>query len=134
MSEYYPEYESDWWKEGRREPKSIAKPILEERKIGKIKMQLFDQGFVNAIEHIAEIMTWAGEVKGYKPHDWVNLPDAESEFQAAASRHRMKALMQKLEGLSASERVDHESKLLHLGHQAFNVLAELELVLRGKIE
>jgi hypothetical protein len=113
---------------------TIARPILETRKIGKIAIELFDQGFVNAIKHVGEIMTWAGVEKGYKPHDWVNLPDAENAFQGAASRHRMEALIQKVNGVPASERVDDESHLLHLGHQAFNVLAELELVLRGRIQ
>lgn len=112
----------------------IAKPILEERKIGKIEMDLFDSGFPNAILEVAKVMTWAGQNKGYKPHDWTNLPNAEVEFSAAASRHKMKSLIQKVGGIVAQERVDEESGIVHLAHEAFNVLAQLELVLRGKIK
>lgn len=113
---------------------SIARPILEERKIGKVQMDLFDQGFPNAVFEVAKVMTWAAENKGYKPHDWVNLPDAESSFPAAASRHRVKGLIQKVSGVAVNDRVDEESAILHKAHEAFNVLAELELMVRGKIK
>lgn len=113
---------------------SIARPVLEERKVGKVQMDLFDQGFPNAVFEVAKVMTWAAENKGYKPHDWVNLPDAESSFPAAASRHRVKGLIQKVSGVAVNERVDEESAILHKAHEAFNVLAELELMVRGKIE
>lgn len=113
---------------------SIARPILTERKIGKVQMDLFDSGFPNAVMEVAKVMTWAAENKGYKPHDWVNLPDAETSFPSAASRHRVKSLIQKVEGLPVSERVDEESAILHKAHEAFNILAELELMLRGKIK
>lgn len=114
--------------------KTFAKPILEERKVGKIEMDLFDSGFPNAILEVAKVMTWAGQNKGYKPHDWTNLPNAEVEFSAAASRHKMKSLIQKVDGVFAQDRVDEESGIVHLAHEAFNVLAQLELVLRGKIK
>lgn len=113
---------------------SIARPILTERKVGKVQMDLFDSGFPNAVMEVAKVMTWAAENKGYKPHDWVNLPDAETSFPSAASRHRVKSLIQKVGGLPVSERVDEESALLHKAHEAFNILAELELMLRGKIK
>ena len=113
---------------------SIARPILEERKVGKVQMDLFDSGFPNAINEVAKVMTWAAENKGYKPHDWKWLPNAETEFSAAASRHRVKGFIQKAEGTPAIERTDEESNIVHLAHAAFNVLAELELVLTGKIK
>lgn len=113
---------------------TIARPVLEERKVGKVQMDLFDQGFPNAVFEVAKVMTWAAENKGYKPHDWVNLPDAESSFPAAASRHRVKGLIQKVSGVAVNERVDEESAILHKAHEAFNVLAELELMVRGKIK
>lgn len=113
---------------------SIARPILEERKIGKVQMDLFDQGFPNAVFEVAKVMTWAAENKGYKPHDWKSLPNAETEFSAAASRHRVKGFIQKAEGLAAIDRTDEESNIVHLAHTAFNILAELELVLTGKIQ
>lgn len=112
----------------------IARPILEERKIGKVQMDLFDSGFPNAITEVAKVMTWASENKGYKPHDWKQLPNAETEFSAAASRHRVKGFIQKAEGIAAINRTDEESNIVHLAHTAFNILAELELVLTGKIK
>lgn len=138
------EEETDTWQKDIVEKKfkngdwylidDITRPILEDRKIGKVQMDLFDQGFPNAVFEVAKVMTWAAENKGYKPHDWVNLPDAESSFPAAASRHRVKGLIQKVSGVAVSERVDEESAILHKAHEAFNVLAELELMVRGKIK
>ena len=113
---------------------SIARPILTERKVGKVQMDLFDSGFPNAITEVAKVMTWAAENKGYKPHDWKGLPNAETEFSAAASRHRVKGFIQKAEGVVAIDRTDEESNIVHLAHAAFNILAELELVLIGKIK
>lgn len=113
---------------------SIARPILEERKIGKVQMDLFDSGFPNAVMEVAKVMTWASLNKGYKPHDWKNLPNPETAFPAAASRHRLQGLTQQADGVPALERTDDESKLVHLAHQCFNCLAELELVLTGKIK
>lgn len=113
---------------------SIARPVLEERKVGKVQMDLFDSGFPNAITEVAKVMTWAAENKGYKPHDWKGLPNAETEFSAAASRHRVKGFIQKAEGIAAIDRTDEESNIVHLAHTAFNILAELELVLTGKIK
>lgn len=113
---------------------SIARPILTERKVGKVQMDLFDSGFPNAITEVAKVMTWAAENKGYKPHDWKGLPNAETEFSAAASRHRVKGFIQKAEGVAAIDRTDEESNIVHLAHTAFNILAELELVLTGKIK
>lgn len=123
------------WDEARFElVEDIQRPALEERKVGKVKMQLFDEGFPNAILEIAKVMGWAEENKGYKPNDFKNLPNAETEFSAAASRHRVKGFIQKAQGVPAIERTDEESNIVHLAHTAFNVLAELELVLTGHIK
>jgi len=111
----------------------IARPILETRKADKIRMELFDDGFPNAILEIAKVLTWAQRVKGYKDHDWHNLPDPENSLKGAGSRHRRDANSQKMAGVPAPLRVDHESNYHHLAHQAFNILAELELILTGKI-
>lgn len=112
----------------------IEKPILEERKVGKVKMHLVDEGFPNAMMELGKMMGWAEEHKGYKPNDFKNLPNAEVEFPAAATRHRLKGFIQKAEGVPAIDRVDEESGISHLCHAAFNILAELELVLTGRIK
>lgn len=112
---------------------TIARPVLEERKVGKIQIDLFDGGFPNAVMAVAEVMTWAAEHKGYKPHDWKNLPNPETEFSAAGSRHRVKHHIQRAENTPIAGCVDEESKLLHKAHEAFNVLAQLELMITGRI-
>lgn len=114
-------------------PLTSFNPALDKRKDGKVLMHLLDQGFPNAMLELAKVLTWAGEHKGYLPHDWQNVPDPENTFQGAAGRHRVKSLIQKSQGLSASERVDEESGLVHKVHEAFNIMAELELILTKKI-
>lgn len=105
---------------------AIARPVLAERKVGKVPIELVDTGFPNALWELAKVLGWAAEHKGYKQNDWKQLPDAKSAFQAAASRHRMKPLL--------GEEFDPESGLHHKVHEAFNVLAELELILTDKIK
>lgn len=113
---------------------SIARPVLEERKVGKIAIELFDEGFPNAVMAVGEVMTWAAEHKGYKPHDWKNLPNPDTAFLAAGSRHRNKRHIQRAAGVGHIDCTDEESNLLHLAHEAFNVLAQLELVITNRIK
>lgn len=113
----------------------VYRPVLEDRKVGKVRVELVDDGFPLALREIAKVMTWAQTAKGYKDHDWQNLPNAEVSLAGAASRHRTDHIMQRVfEGLNINQCVDHESKLLHKAHEAFGVLAQLELMLRGKFE
>lgn len=98
---------------------------LEKRKNGKLKAELLETGFPNAMMALAEVMTWAADYKGYLPNDWKNIPDAKNSFLAAAARHRLKRLK--------GEESDDESKLPHLYHEAFNVMAQLELLITGKL-
>lgn len=101
----------------------MYRPDLNTRKLGKVRMELVDTGFPNAMYAIAQVMTWAAENKGYKPNDWKNLPDSFMAFTGATGRHRVKRLK--------GEDLDDESGLLHLAHEAFNVLALLETTLLG---
>lgn len=105
-------------------PLGAYRPNLEDRKVGKVRVELVDKGFPNALWEIARLMTKAQEVKGYADHDWKNLPNWRESFPAAASRHRMKH--------NKGELYDDEFEdfnLLHKVNEAFNVLAELELLL-----
>lgn len=102
----------------------VYRPDLNTRKLGKVQMELVDTGFPNALYAISEVMTWAADNKGYKPNDWKNLPDSFMAFTGAAGRHRVKRLK--------GEELDDESGLLHLSHEAFNILALLETTLLGK--
>lgn len=113
----------------------IFRPDLETRKVGKIRVELVDDGFPLALREVAKVMTWAQTAKGYKDHDWQNLPNAEIALAAAASRHRTDHIMQRhVDGLLIERCVDHESGLLHKAHEAFGVLAQLELMLRGEFD
>lgn len=111
------------------------RPNLEDRKVGKVRVELVDDGFPLALREIAKVMTWAQTAKGYKDHDWQNLPNAEVALAAAASRHRTDHIKQRMvDGLFIKQCLDGESELLHKAHEAFGVLAQLELMLRGDIE
>lgn len=111
----------------------IFRPDIETRKVGKVRVELLDDGFPLALREIAKVMTWAQTAKGYKDHDWQNLPDAEIQLAAAASRHRTDHIAQRrIQGLNIEDCVDSESGLLHKAHEAFGVLAQLEMMLRGK--
>ena len=112
----------------------VYRPELGTRKVGKTPLHMVFDGFPHALQHVAEIMGWAEEKKGYKLHDWKNLPGAALEFPAANYRHANDNSKQKSLGVTVQGRVDHESAKLHIGHQVFNLLAELELVLTGKVE
>lgn len=108
------------------DPPTLARPVLSERKVGKVPIELVDTGFPHSLWELAKVLGWAAEHKGYKPNDWKQLPEAKTAFQAAASRHRMKPLL--------GEEFDPESGLHHKVHELFNVAAELELILTGKIK
>lgn len=110
----------------------VYRPNLEDRKVGKVRVELVDDGFPLALREVAKVMTWAQTAKGYKDHDWQNLPNAEISLAAAASRHRTDHIKQRVvDALPIKECIDHESELLHKAHEAFGVLAQLELMLRG---
>lgn len=98
---------------------------LETRKNGKNKMELVETGFPNAFLALGEVMSWAADYKGYQPNDWKDIPDAKNSLLAAAARHRVKRL--------AGQAEDDESGLPHLYHEAFNVMAQLELLITGKL-
>lgn len=113
----------------------VFRPELSTRKVGKVRVELVDDGFPLALREIAKVMTWAQSAKGYKDHDWQNLPNAEQALAAAASRHRTDHIKQRIvEGNDIADCVDSESKLLHKAHEAFGVLAQLELMLRGEFD
>lgn len=99
---------------------------LAARKNDKNQMELVDTGFPNALMMLGEVMTWAAKNKGYLPNDWKDIPNPSMSLLGAASRHRNKRLK--------GEEFDDESGLPHLAHEAFNVLAQLELLMMGKLK
>ena len=104
---------------------STFNPSLETRKNDKNQMELVDTGFPNALLMLGEVMTWAAKNKGYQPNDWKDIPNPQMSLLGAASRHRNKRLK--------GEEFDDESGLPHLAHEAFNVMAQLELLIMGKM-
>lgn len=122
------------WEIVKDSENNIARPILEERKVGKVPVHMVIDGFPLALKEVAKVMGFARDFKGYQLHDWRQLPNVSEELPAAGYRHMLENSAQKAVGLSAKDRVDDESKLVHLAHELFNKLAELELILSGKIE
>lgn len=113
----------------------VYRPNLEDRKVGKVRVELVDHGFPLALREVAKVMTWAQTAKGYKDHDWQNLPNPEQGLGGATSRHCTDNIIQRMvDGKPAIECTDHESNILHKAHEAFGVLAQLELILRGVIK
>lgn len=110
----------------------IYRPALEDRKVGKCRVELVDDGFPLALRELAKVMTWAQEAKGYKDHDWLNIPGGVTTLAAAASRHRTDRIIQRVQGVDELGCVDGESGLLHKAHEVFGVLAQLEIILRAR--
>lgn len=98
-------------------------PSLEGRKNDKVRMDLVMTGFPLALMEMGKCMTWA-LTKGYKVDDWHNVPDPVRAYTGAAMRHLLKEM--------GGETHDDESKLLHAVHTAWNAMARLEMILRGK--
>ena len=83
---------------------------------GKSRAWLCLGGFAKAIVQVSEVTTFGA--KKYTPDGWKSVPNAQERYLDAAVRHLLAA---------ASEKADEESKLPHLAHAAWNLLAVLEL-------
>ena len=84
---------------------------------GKPRMDLLLTGMPNALEGVAEILTFGA--KKYAAHSWKTVPDASDRYLAALMRH--------LVAYSKGELVDPESGQSHMSHAACNALFILEL-------
>jgi hypothetical protein len=93
----------------------------EGRKNEKVRTDLVIMAMPHALIEVAKLMTWA-QKKGYKLDDWLLVPDAERAYTGAAFRHQMEVHM--------GDSHDKESGLHHYVHEAWNVLAKLEIKLR----
>ena len=87
---------------------------------GKIRVGLVLGNFPRALWKVSEVGTF-GAAK-YTDNGWLEVPDAEARYTDAQLRHYLKACM--------GESHDPDSGLEHLAHEAWNVLARLELELR----
>lgn len=87
---------------------------------GKTDMALILDGMPRALMAVGQVGTF-GAAK-YTRNGWMSVAEGERRYRAAADRHRLKRFT---EG-----EFDSDSKLLHLAHQAWNCLAELELLIK----
>lgn len=86
---------------------------------GKIKVRLLFNDFPRALLAVADIATFGAEK--YTAHGWLEVPNGIERYDDAKDRHIL---------YGAMDPVDSESGRLHLSHQAWNILACLELTLR----
>lgn len=89
---------------------------------GKPRMGLVFNGFARALAEVARVGTHGAEK--YTDNGWVEVPDGVRRYTDALYRH----LMAEARG----ESHDADSELLHAAHTAWNALARLDLMLRGK--
>lgn len=87
---------------------------------GKVRPGLVLGGFARALWAVSEVGSF-GAVK-YTENGWVEVPNGQARYDDAGMRHWLKDKM--------GERVDNDSKLIHLAHDAWNALAVLDLELR----
>lgn len=89
---------------------------------GKPRFDLLMDGAPHALLDVVKVLTWAVEVKHYKPHSWKEVPEAQRRYRAAMQRHE--------NAIARGELNDDESKLPHRAHIACNAifLAELDYI------
>lgn len=89
---------------------------------GKNRLGLVLGDFARALEQVGQVGTF-GAAK-YSPGGWVEVPNGIDRYTDAMLRHWL--------AHKRGERFDPETKLMHLAHAAWNMLAVLDLTLRGK--
>lgn len=86
----------------------------------KVMADLTLDGFSRALLAVAQVSTYGA--KKYSPGGWQHVEDGQTRYRRAGDRHRL---------ARGHEELDPESGLLHLAHEVWNRLAELELALRA---
>jgi hypothetical protein len=86
---------------------------------GKVRVSLLFNDFPRALLEVAKISTFGA--KKYTAHGWISVPNGIERYDDAKDRHIL---------YGAMEANDPDSGLLHAAHEAWNVLAKLELMLR----
>lgn len=87
---------------------------------GKVMAAQILSQFPRALLGIAEVGTFGA--RKYTMGGWQHVQDGFTRYEDAQFRHFLKR--------NAGEKIDPDSKLDHLKHEAWNVLAKLELYLR----
>ena len=88
---------------------------------GKPMPRLVFDGMSLALMEVIKVGTMGANK--YAVDSWQHVPDGISRYKDAGDRHRL---------YRVREELDPDSHLLHLAHEAWNRLAELELTLRKK--
>lgn len=88
---------------------------------GKVRVGLVFKGFARALWKVCEVGTY-GATK-YTDNGWEHVIDGENRYDDAKGRHLLKGYV---------EDMDPDTNIEHLAHEAWNVLARLELQLRRK--
>lgn len=86
---------------------------------GKPRVALVLGGFANALLEVSKVGTYGA--KKYTDNGWKEVKNGDARYADAAGRHRLYR--------EGGQDYDPDTKLLHLAHECWNVLAELELVL-----
>ncbi|MGL4641060.1 MAG: dATP/dGTP diphosphohydrolase domain-containing protein [Shewanella sp.] len=87
---------------------------------GKVRPALVLRGFARALLEVSKVGTY-GATK-YTENGWMEVPNGVDRYSDAKMRHWFKD--------ATGETHDPDTKLFHKAHEAWNVLAELELMLR----
>jgi len=128
---FKPEDEDEWlcegcenWKRDQAETDPNGKNPHElgaKLDSGKPRVALMLSGFARALLAVAEVTTHGANK--YTPGGWEHVENGIERYADAKDRHRLRG---------AFESHDKDSKLLHKAHEAWNALAELELILRDQ--
>ncbi len=88
---------------------------------GNVMPWLCIAGFSRALMAVADVTT-KGAVK-YTPNGWAQVKDGEQRYMEAFARHML--------ALGRGEDIDADTGALHKAQMVWNLLASLELELRG---
>lgn len=89
---------------------------------GKLRAGLVLGDFARALTEVVKVGTHGAEK--YAASGWLQVPDGLTRYEDARLRHYLKR--------AAGESIDPDSGLLHLAHEAWNLLAVLELAVRQR--
>ena len=90
----------------------------------KPRMNLVVTGMPHALLEIGKVLTFGASK--YEANSWKGVPNGEERYLAASIRHNLQR--------QCGEVLDKESGLMHLAHEACNILFQLELELTKKSE
>lgn len=93
---------------------------------GKPQARLIFEDCPLALREIMLVMSGAVMIKGYEPHSWETVPNAEDRYSDAKFRHMLKRL--------GGETIDSDFGLRHRAHEIVNDLFLLEFELREEQE